>query len=41
MDLSDDYRDGFVDSLRLDTPDQTRMAAARAERTRRQLHGLP
>ena len=31
MDLSDDYRDGFVDSLRLDTPDQTRMAAARAE----------
>jgi LPS-assembly protein len=34
MDLSDDYRDGFVDSLRLDTPDQTRMAAARAERTK-------
>ena len=33
MDLSDDYRDGFVDSLRLETPDQTRMAAARAERT--------
>jgi LPS-assembly protein len=33
MDLSDDYRDGFVDSLRLDTPDQTRMAAARAERS--------
>jgi LPS-assembly protein len=33
MDLSDDYRDGFVDSLRLDTADQTRMAAARAERT--------
>ena len=33
MDLSDDYRDGFVDSLRLDAPDQTRMAAARAERT--------
>jgi len=33
MDLSDDYRDGFVDSLRLDTPDQTRMAAARADRT--------
>lgn len=32
MDLSDDYRDGFVDSLRLDAPDQTRMAAARAER---------
>jgi LPS-assembly protein len=33
MDLSDDYRDGFVDSLRLDTPDQTRMAATRADRT--------
>ncbi|MCK9916331.1 LPS-assembly protein LptD [Microbacteriaceae bacterium K1510] len=33
MDLSDDYRDGFVDSLRLDTPDQTRLAAVRAERT--------
>ncbi len=32
IDLSDDYRDGFVDSLRLDSPDQTRMAAARAER---------
>jgi LPS-assembly protein len=33
MDLSDDYRDGFVDSLRLDSPDQTRMAASRAERS--------
>ena len=33
MDLSDDYRDGFVNSLRLDAPDQTRMAATRAERT--------
>ena len=33
MDLSDDYRDGFVNSLRLDTPDQTRMAASRAERS--------
>ena len=33
MDLSDDYRDGFVDSLRLDSPDQTRMAATRAERS--------
>ena len=41
MDLSDDYRDGFVDSLRLDAPDQTRMAAARAERIERQLHRLP
>src|SRR5215467_14188955 len=33
LDLSDDYRDGFIDSLRLETPDQTRMAAARADRT--------
>jgi LPS-assembly protein len=33
MDLSDDYRDGFVDSLRLDAPEQTRMAATRAERS--------
>ena len=33
MDLSDNYRDGFVDSLRIDTPDQTRMAATRAERS--------
>jgi LPS-assembly protein len=33
MDLSDDYRDGFVDSLRLDSPDRTRMAAVRAERS--------
>lgn len=33
MDLSDDYRDGFVDSLRLETADRTRMAAARADRT--------
>jgi LPS-assembly protein len=33
LDLSDDYRDGFVDSLRVDTADQTRIAASRAERT--------
>lgn len=32
LDLSDDYRDGFVDSLRVDTADQTRMAASRADR---------
>jgi len=31
--LSDDLRDGFIDSLRIDNPDQTRMAASRAERT--------
>ncbi len=33
MNLSDNLRDGFVDSLRLDTPDQTRMAATRADRS--------
>jgi LPS-assembly protein len=33
MNLSDDFRDGFVDSLRLEAPDQTRMAAARADRS--------
>ena len=33
MDLTDDYRNGFVDSLRLDTPDETRMAATRADRS--------
>src|SRR5690606_19651385 len=33
IDLSDDYRNGFVDSLRLDAPDQTRLAAQRAERS--------
>jgi LPS-assembly protein len=33
MDLSDDYRDGFVDSLHVDTADATRMAATRADRS--------
>jgi LPS-assembly protein len=33
LDLSDDYRDGFVDSLRVDTEDETRMAATRADRS--------
>ena len=33
MDLSDDYRDGFVDSLRVDSADATRMAATRADRS--------
>jgi LPS-assembly protein len=32
IDLTDDYRDGFVDSLRLETADATRFAAARADR---------
>jgi LPS-assembly protein len=33
IDLTDDYRDGFVDSLRLETADDTRMAAVRANRS--------
>jgi LPS-assembly protein len=33
LDLSDDFRDGFVDSLRIDGPEQTRFAATRAERS--------
>jgi LPS-assembly protein len=33
LDLSDDYRDGFVDSLHVDTADATRMAATRADRS--------
>jgi LPS-assembly protein len=33
LNFTDDLRDGFVDSLRVETPDQTRMAAARATRT--------
>ncbi|HEY2134630.1 MAG TPA: LPS-assembly protein LptD [Xanthobacteraceae bacterium] len=33
LDFTDDYRDGFVDSLRLETADETRMAATRANRS--------
>jgi LPS-assembly protein len=33
MNLSEDFRDGFVDSLRIETPDDTRIAAARADRS--------
>src|SRR5215813_2010443 len=33
LDLNDEFRDVFIDSLRLETPDQTRMAASRADRT--------
>jgi len=33
MDLSDDYRDGFIDSLHLERTDRTSLAAARANRT--------
>jgi LPS-assembly protein len=32
MDLSDDYRDGFVDSLHIERTDRTSVAAARANR---------
>lgn len=32
LDLSDDFREGFVNSLRLETVDKTRFAASRAER---------
>lgn len=32
FELSDDFRDGFVDSLRAETADRTRFTAARAER---------
>ena len=34
IDLTEDYRDGFVDSLRLETVDDTRFAAARADRVK-------
>jgi LPS-assembly protein len=33
MDLSDDFRDGFVDAVRADAPEQTRFAGTRAERS--------
>jgi LPS-assembly protein len=33
IDLTEDYRDGFVDSLRLEAPDDTRFAATRADRS--------
>jgi LPS-assembly protein len=34
IDLTQDYRDGFVESLRLETVDDTRFAAARADRVK-------
>ena len=40
MDLSDDYRDGFVDSLRIDAPEQTRFAAIAGGAVERQFHGV-
>ncbi len=33
INLTDDYRDGFVNSLKLEMPDDTRLAAARADRS--------
>ena len=38
LELNDDYRDGFVDSLRIETPDQTRFAAARGDRSEGRYH---
>lgn len=32
IDLTDDFRDGFVDSMRVDTPDKTHFSAPRVER---------
>ncbi len=32
VDITEDFRDGFVNSLRVDTPDKTHFAAERAER---------
>ena len=40
INLTDDYRDGFVDSLRLEAPDDTRYAAARADRSQGNLEVL-
>lgn len=33
FDLTDDFRDGFIDSLRVETAEKTRLAAARGERS--------
>lgn len=33
IDITEDFRDGFIGSLRVDTPDNTHFAAQRAERT--------
>ncbi|WP_459630149.1 LPS-assembly protein LptD [Alsobacter sp. R-9] len=33
FELTDDFRDGFIDSLRVETTDRTRLSAPRAERT--------
>ena len=33
FDLTDDFRDGFIDSLRVETTEKNRFSAARAERT--------
>ncbi len=41
IDLTDEFRDGFVDSLQLEAADRTRFAAPRAERQGRPLHGVP
>jgi LPS-assembly protein len=33
FELTDDFKDGFIDSLRIETPTRSRFSAARAERT--------
>lgn len=33
FDLTDDFKNGFIDSLRVETPTKSRLSAARAERT--------
>jgi LPS-assembly protein len=33
FDLTDDFKNGFIDSLRVETPTKTRLSAARAERS--------
>jgi len=33
FELTDDFKDGFIDSLRVDTPEKTHFVAARGERT--------
>ena len=41
IDLTDEFRDGFVDSLQLEAADKTRFAAPRAERTGGRYHDVP
>jgi hypothetical protein len=38
LDITDDFADGFVNALRIETPDNTRIAAESAERSGRPDH---